>query len=229
VDSLPSIEEADLARLVDAFYARVRMDVELGPIFNDAIQDWPEHLEKLAAFCSSVMLSSGRYKGQPLPAHLKHQGRITPALFDRWLNLWKQTTEELMEPDAALALQAKAARIAESLQLALFFRLDRPAETQTVRTANQPETPARPYRSTPLFDQDTLPAALRARHDTKAGVWGMIRVIEGKLRLTYLDPPSEVTLTPDRPGLILPQQPHFVTPVGAMKMQVDFYDQPPCG
>ena len=84
-----------------------------------------------------------------------------------------------------------------------------------------------PYRSTPVFDQDTLPAALRARHDTKAGVWGVIRVMEGELKLSYLDPPSEVILTPDRPGLVRPQQPHFVTPIGAMKMQVDFYDQPP--
>lgn len=84
-----------------------------------------------------------------------------------------------------------------------------------------------PYRSTPVFDQDTLPQALRARHVTKAGVWGVIRVIEGALQLTYLDPPSETTLTPDRPGLILPRQPHFVTPLGPMRMQVDFYDRPP--
>src|SRR3546814_8995065 len=85
----------------------------------------------------------------------------------------------------------------------------------------------RPYRSTPVFDQDTLPASLRARHDTKAGVWGLIRVIEGELKLTYLDPPSEVVLTPGNPGLILPQQPHYVTPLGPMKMRVAFYDQPP--
>lgn len=86
-----------------------------------------------------------------------------------------------------------------------------------------------PYRSTPVFDQDTLPAALRARHDTKAGVWGMIRVIEGQLLLSYLDPPSEIMLDPERSGLILPGQPHFVTPVGPMKMRVDFYDRPPAG
>jgi hemoglobin len=119
------IDEAGLERLVTAFYARVREDAELGPIFNDAIADWPEHLEKLTAFWSSVMLTSGRYKGQPVPAHLKHVARITPALFDRWLGLWAQTTDALMTPTAAAALQAKAERIAESLQLALFFRLDR--------------------------------------------------------------------------------------------------------
>ena len=123
--STAKIDEAGLARLVDAFYARVRADAELGPIFNDAIDDWPHHLEKLTAFWSSVMLTSGRYKGQPVPAHMKHKDRITPELFDRWLGLWKQTTDELMERDAALALQEKAARIAESLKLAMFFRLDR--------------------------------------------------------------------------------------------------------
>jgi hemoglobin len=125
VTSTTKIDEAGLARLVDAFYARVRADAELGPIFNDAIDDWPHHLEKLTAFWSSVMLTSGRYKGQPVPAHMKHRSRITPELFDRWLGLWKQATDELMEPVAALALQEKAARIAESLKLAMFFRLDR--------------------------------------------------------------------------------------------------------
>ncbi len=86
-----------------------------------------------------------------------------------------------------------------------------------------------PYRSTPVFDHLTLPQVLRNRHDTKAGVWGLIRVLEGAVKLTYLDPLSEVVLTPNSPGFILPQQPHFVMPIGSMKMQVDFYDQPPDG
>ncbi|HEU4650830.1 MAG TPA: DUF1971 domain-containing protein [Croceibacterium sp.] len=84
-----------------------------------------------------------------------------------------------------------------------------------------------PYRSTPVFDHDTLPAALRARHSTKAGVWGVIRVLEGELRLTYLEPESSVVLTPARPGHVLPQQPHLVTPLGPVQLQVDFYDRPP--
>jgi hemoglobin len=125
VDEPSYIDEAGLRRLVHAFYARVREDAELGPIFNRAIADWPEHLDKLHAFWSSVMLTSGRYKGQPVPAHAKHREHITPALFDRWLALWGETARELMTPEAALALEDRARRIAESLQLALFFRLDR--------------------------------------------------------------------------------------------------------
>lgn len=124
MDALRNIDEDRLHHLVTRFYGRVREDAELGPIFNDAVDDWPEHLEKLTAFWSSVMLTSGRYKGQPVPAHMKHLDRITPQLFDRWLGIWNETTAEMMTPDAAAALQAKAARIAESLQLALFFRLD---------------------------------------------------------------------------------------------------------
>jgi hemoglobin len=120
------IDEDQLKTLVDLFYARVRADPELGPIFNDAIEDWPEHLEKLAAFWSSVMLTSGRYKGNPMMAHLKHVRRITPTLFDRWLALWAQTTRDVMPPTAAAALQEKAQRISESLQYAMF---DRPGAT----------------------------------------------------------------------------------------------------
>lgn len=86
---------------------------------------------------------------------------------------------------------------------------------------------AAPYRSTPVFDETTLPAALRGEHTTKTGVWGVIRVLEGRLAYTIIDPPSETVLTPDAPGLVQPQQKHFVAPLGPMRCRVDFYDAPP--
>jgi hemoglobin len=125
------IDEPGLERLIPRFYARVRADDQLGPVFNDIVTDWPDHLEKLVAFWSSVMLTSGRYKGNPVLAHTRHHSRMTPELFTRWLELWADVTNEEMTPPAAAALQAKAARIAESLQLGLFFRL--PGEDGTVR------------------------------------------------------------------------------------------------
>lgn len=118
------IDDTSLAALVDLFYTRVRADDLIGPLFNDAIGDWPHHLDKLAAFWSSVMLTSGRYKGQPVPAHMRHRERITPPMFDRWLALWRVATAELFAAPAAAALQAKADRIAESLGLALHFTLE---------------------------------------------------------------------------------------------------------
>lgn len=129
-----ALDEDGLRQLVNVFYAHVRADPALGPIFNEAIGDWPEHLEKLISFWSSVMLTSGRYKGQPVLAHLKHKARITPGLFDRWLALWAETTHDVMAPQVAAALQAKAGRIAQSLQLAMFFPLD---DQPTTRPARQ--------------------------------------------------------------------------------------------
>ena len=117
------ISEAQLARLIPRFYARVRDDKLIGPVFEAAIGDWRHHLEKLVDFWSSVMLTSGRYKGNPVAAHLKHLATITPPMFDRWLALWTQVTTETLPPGDAAALQDKAARIAESLKLALYFRL----------------------------------------------------------------------------------------------------------
>ena len=120
---LPS--EEDLARLIPAFYARVREDPLIGPVFNAAIDDWPHHLERLTAFWSSVMLTSGRYKGSPMQAHLRHRGSIEPEMFARWLALWHEVTDAMLSPAAARAMQGKADLIGESLQLALFYRPER--------------------------------------------------------------------------------------------------------
>ena len=129
------VDDAGLRALVEEFYRRVRADAELGPIFNDAIHDWPEHLGRLTDFWHSVMLTSGRYKGQPVPVHMKHRSRISPELFQRWLALWAATTDELMTPEAAAALQDRAGRIGESLQLALFYRPERPWNLPKARPA----------------------------------------------------------------------------------------------
>jgi len=116
--------EAQLASLVEAFYAAVRADARLGPLFDRAVDDWPGHLAKLTAFWSSVMLGSGRYKGSPMAAHLAHADAIDAAMFDRWLALWAAAARDQLDPADAEAIRAKAARIAESLRLALFFRIE---------------------------------------------------------------------------------------------------------
>ncbi len=117
------VSEDQIARLISGFYARVRDDALIGPVFDNAIGDWEHHLGKLVDFWSSVMLTSGRYKGNPMAAHVKHLPTITPPMFDRWLMLWADVTGEMLPAATAAALQKKAARIAESLKLALYFRL----------------------------------------------------------------------------------------------------------
>ena len=49
------------------------------------------------------MLTSGRYKGNPMAAHLKHRDAIRPAMFERWLELWRETARETLDEPAARA------------------------------------------------------------------------------------------------------------------------------
>ena len=114
------ITELAIAALVERFYSKARRDPLIGPVFNAAVEDWDEHLHKLRDFWSSVMLTTGRYKGNPMAAHVKHP--IEPAFFERWLALWRETAGELFAPALAERFRDKAERIAESLKLALFYR-----------------------------------------------------------------------------------------------------------
>jgi hemoglobin len=122
------VTEEAIRLLVDSFYAKVRRDAELGPIFNGAIADgWDAHLATMYDFWSSIMLTSGRYRGNPVAVHRRLEG-LNPELFERWLGLFAETCDELFDQTLANSFMDKARRIATSLQLALFYRpeQDRP-------------------------------------------------------------------------------------------------------
>jgi hemoglobin len=121
--AISTLSEDDIKGVVDAFYAKVRRDPLLGPVFTRAISDdaWPAHLGVIQDFWSSVMLKTGRYQRNPFRAHLRVEG-IRPELFDRWLLLFQETCSELLAPEPAEALFRKAVMIGDSLQAGLFFR-----------------------------------------------------------------------------------------------------------
>ena len=113
------VTEAMIHELVHAFYAKVRIDPALGPIFNRVIGDgWDEHLAKLCDFWSSVLLMTGRFKGAPMPAHIR-LAEIRPTHFARWLHLFRQTAEQLCPPEAAALFVAKSEMLGQSLQLGI--------------------------------------------------------------------------------------------------------------
>jgi hemoglobin len=124
----PEVDRAFIGRLVRTFYARVRRDERLGPIFERHVaDDWEPHLEKMTDFWCSVILKTGTYQGRPVPAHLKLKG-VVEADFDIWLGHFRQTAHELCPPEVADVFIDRAERIAKSLSLAMFFRLpQRPA------------------------------------------------------------------------------------------------------
>ena len=115
------ITETMIRQVVFGFYAKIRTDAVLGPIFDHAIRDWDTHLDKMCDFWSSVMLLSGRYKGAPMTAHMRVKA-IRPEHFERWLALFRDTARELCPPEIATLFISRAENIARSLQLGLFFQ-----------------------------------------------------------------------------------------------------------
>jgi tellurite resistance-related uncharacterized protein len=80
-----------------------------------------------------------------------------------------------------------------------------------------------PYRRTAEFTETTVPSGLRRRHTTQRGVWGRIKVLEGALRYRILEPQlEEHVLSADRAGVVEPEVPHEVEPIGAVRFYVEF-------
>lgn len=110
------IDEAMIERMVHAFYARVREDPTLGPIFNGKVADWDAHLTKLCDFWSSVMLMTGRFKGAPMIVHAQLPD-IGSFHFRHWLSIWDATADETCPPAAAALFKARAHTVARSLEM----------------------------------------------------------------------------------------------------------------
>lgn len=111
------IDEAMIGRLVHRFYARVREDALLGPVFDTRIDDWDKHLDRMCRFWSSVALMSGSYSGNPMARHARLP--VDATHFDRWLELFETTATEVCPPAAAAHFVERACRIAQSLELGI--------------------------------------------------------------------------------------------------------------
>jgi hemoglobin len=118
------ISDEQIRQLVDSFYGKIRADADLAPIFECVVAgDWETHLAKMYDFWSSVMLTTGYYKGSLLAVRT-HGLEI--GLLDRCLALFGDSCDELLDSETAGLCWLKAAHIAERLKLFLFYRPDRP-------------------------------------------------------------------------------------------------------
>lgn len=107
--------ESDIKQLIDTFYEKVRQDDEIGYIFNDIVRvDWDKHLPKMYAFWEFLLLGKDTYQGNPMDVHRKvHQmAPLTEAHFDRWLQLFHSTVDELFEGLVAEEARNRSALIA---------------------------------------------------------------------------------------------------------------------
>lgn len=113
----------DVAALVRCFYAKVRTDETLAPIFNNIITDWEEHLEKLTDFWTMQLFGGKIYNGNPIKVHQEvddRSGHITTAYhFGTWLNLWFETIDAGFTGENADTLKRRVRKMQTVLMVAM--------------------------------------------------------------------------------------------------------------
>lgn len=118
VENRPATEE-DIAELVRRFYQRASADASLQTIFESVIDDWDSHHRIVTDFWSHVLLGTDRYHGSPYPQHARLRLRLEH--FDTWLELFRQTAQEVLPISAAELAIARAEHMAESFKVGMFF------------------------------------------------------------------------------------------------------------
>jgi len=104
--------------LVNRFYTKIRKDELLGPIFNGHISEeqWPEHLIKLTDFWETNLFGVSKFKGSPSSKHINVDANLGYNIeqnhFNRWLNLWFETVDELFNGELASRAKESARKMA---------------------------------------------------------------------------------------------------------------------
>jgi hemoglobin len=119
---------AIVRNVVIAFYAKVRQDPVLGPVFEAIVGDhWDTHIEKVCSFWLYVTRLDRTYNARDfMPAHIKHP-TIQAELLPTWLRLFRQTAQELYAGATADALIDIAERMATSIEMSLSVRDGKPS------------------------------------------------------------------------------------------------------
>lgn len=129
----------DIQLLVHTFYAEVRKDDLLGPIFNKIIPEdhWPAHLDKLADFWEGALLGVSKFRGNPIKAHqdadAKTGNTIEQVHFARWLHLWFQSIDLFYTGEVARRAKDAARMMSTGQYMAIWSaRIDKDENARAV-------------------------------------------------------------------------------------------------
>lgn len=107
--------DTDVETLVHSFYAKVRADDLLAPVFNEVIKDdWDSHLQKMCDFWGTLLLYTRKYLGDPMTKHLSLP--LKKEHFERWLALFNNTVDALFKGSNADEAKKRAGNIARLMQ-----------------------------------------------------------------------------------------------------------------
>jgi len=110
------VTEQHIEQVMVKFYAAVRRNPTLGPIFSSHISDWPKHEAKIACFWRNAILFERSYDGNPMLAHMQ-AGNVRAEHFDIWLRLFEETLVSTLPKETAAAWSALAHRIGRGLKI----------------------------------------------------------------------------------------------------------------
>jgi len=123
-DKIELKDRASVSLLVRSFYAKVRKDDLLGPIFNGQIDDWEKHLEHLTDFWESNLFFKKTYSGDPIGKHIgvdkKMEHPMDAKHFGVWLNLWYETIDGLFVGELAQIAKNRARNMGTFIHLKVF-------------------------------------------------------------------------------------------------------------
>ena len=113
----------DIELLMDRFYSQLMVDPEIGFIFTDIAKiDLKKHLPILVDFWEAIIFQTGQYQGNPMQVHMAlHQKQeLTEDHFNRWMQLFKQTLDQLFEGDRTEMAKMRAFLIAGTMKTKLW-------------------------------------------------------------------------------------------------------------
>lgn len=109
---------ADIEKLVNVFYDKVKKDKAISYFFNDVAKvNWEDHLPKMCDFFENILLSSGDYEGNPMVAHeeLHKKSEVKSNHFQHWNALFDATVDELFTGAKAEEIKQRATNIAAAM------------------------------------------------------------------------------------------------------------------
>ncbi len=104
-----------IREMVELFYSRTQHDDLLGPIFDQRVEDWEAHYEKMTRFWSSAAINAGTYSGRPIEAH--KFGGLTKAHFDRWVEMFITTANDVFAEQDAVVFTDLGKKMASSIAM----------------------------------------------------------------------------------------------------------------
>ncbi len=116
-------DRRDIELLINTFYEKVKMDSSIGFFFTEVVKvNWDKHLPVMYDFWESIVFHTDTYDGNPMEKHidLNKKSPMKMEHFQRWMQLFNETVDELFEGAKSDLIKQRAISIATLMQIKIF-------------------------------------------------------------------------------------------------------------